>query len=81
MTVIEILIVSITSLLIGAFVMYRLLKQKTNTYVAGDLHIFPNEYDENGYTVCYVAWERDPRDLLGEKHITLKVIDSSHSQE
>lgn len=78
MTILEFFLVAVPSLLIGALAMLFVFKNKKKPETAGDLHIFPTE---DGYTACYVAWETEPENLIGENYVLLKVLGNAHSQE
>lgn len=72
------LIVIILAMIFGGLFWHMFFTYKKNAQVVGDLHIFPNE---DGETVCYVAWETNPEFLMTQHYVLLKVIHKPDSQK
>lgn len=70
-------LVIIIAMILGGMIWHMFFTYKKNAQVVGDLHIFPNE---DGETVCYVAWEVKPDFLVDQHYVLLKVIHKPNSQ-
>ena len=71
-------LVIILAMVLGGFLWHMIFMAKKEARVVGDLHIFPNE---DGETVCYVAWEMKPDLLVDKAYVLLKVMHKPNSQK